>query len=82
MTGGRRILVIGGGYIGLEAAAEASKKGLEVTLIEAAERSGMDPSFAARQLLELVLERVEAGGDMMDALYEVRQALRQHSPAA
>ncbi len=38
MTPGRRLLVIGGGYIGLEAAAEAAKKGLEVTLIEAAER--------------------------------------------
>ena len=38
MTMGRRILVIGGGYIGLEAAAEAAKKGLEVTLIEAAGR--------------------------------------------
>ena len=38
MTPGRRVLVIGGGYIGLEAAAEAAKKGLEVTLIEAAER--------------------------------------------
>ncbi|MCI4643315.1 MAG: hypothetical protein MRY64_00855 [Hyphomonadaceae bacterium] len=47
---------------------------------EAAERSGMDPSFAARQLLELVLERVETGGDMMDALYEIRQALRQQVP--
>jgi 3-phenylpropionate/trans-cinnamate dioxygenase ferredoxin reductase subunit len=35
---GQRMLVIGGGYIGLEAAAEAAKKGLEVTLIEAAER--------------------------------------------
>ncbi len=38
MTKGRRILVIGGGYIGLEAAAEAAKKGLEVALIEAAGR--------------------------------------------
>ncbi len=38
MAPGQRLLVIGGGYIGLEAAAEAAKKGLEVTLIEAAER--------------------------------------------
>ncbi|MEZ5933734.1 MAG: FAD-dependent oxidoreductase [Alphaproteobacteria bacterium] len=38
MRPGRKVLVIGGGYIGLEAAAEAAKKGLEVTLIEAAER--------------------------------------------
>lgn len=38
MTEGQRLLVVGGGYIGLEAAAEASKKGLDVTLIEMAER--------------------------------------------
>lgn len=38
MTAGQRVLVIGGGYIGLEAAAEAAKKGLNVTLVEMAER--------------------------------------------
>jgi 3-phenylpropionate/trans-cinnamate dioxygenase ferredoxin reductase subunit len=35
---GNRALVIGGGYIGLEAAAVARTKGLEVTIIELAER--------------------------------------------
>lgn len=35
---GRRLLVVGGGYIGLEAAAVASKLGLAVTLVEAAPR--------------------------------------------
>ncbi|CAG0907866.1 unnamed protein product [Cyprideis torosa] len=35
---GARILVVGGGYIGLEAAAVASKLGMQVTLVEAAER--------------------------------------------
>ncbi len=35
---GRRALVVGGGYIGLEAAAVLRKKGLEVVLIEAADR--------------------------------------------
>lgn len=35
---GRRMVVIGGGYIGLEAASVARKLGLEVTLIEAAPR--------------------------------------------
>ncbi len=35
---GARVLVIGGGYIGLEAAAVAAKLGLEVTLVEMAER--------------------------------------------
>ena len=37
-TEGRRLLVVGGGYIGLEAAAVAAKKGLEVTVIEMAPR--------------------------------------------
>jgi 3-phenylpropionate/trans-cinnamate dioxygenase ferredoxin reductase subunit len=35
---GARVLVVGGGYIGLEAAAVAAKLGLEVTLVEMAER--------------------------------------------
>ncbi|SLN58061.1 NAD(P)/FAD-dependent oxidoreductase [Roseisalinus antarcticus] len=35
---GARLLVIGGGYIGLEAAAVAAKKGLSVTLVEMAPR--------------------------------------------
>lgn len=38
MRAGRRLLVVGGGYIGLEAAAVARKIGLDVTLIEAADR--------------------------------------------
>jgi 3-phenylpropionate/trans-cinnamate dioxygenase ferredoxin reductase subunit len=35
---GRRLLIVGGGYIGLEAAAVARQMGLEVTLLEMAER--------------------------------------------
>jgi 3-phenylpropionate/trans-cinnamate dioxygenase ferredoxin reductase component len=35
---GRKLLIIGGGYIGLETAAVAKKLGLDVTLIEAAPR--------------------------------------------
>jgi 3-phenylpropionate/trans-cinnamate dioxygenase ferredoxin reductase subunit len=35
---GRRVLIVGGGYIGLEAAAVAATKGLSVTLVEAAQR--------------------------------------------
>ena len=38
MAPGKRALIVGGGYIGLEAAAVASKMGLEVTVIEMAER--------------------------------------------
>lgn len=37
-TPGKRVLIIGGGYIGLEAAAVASKLGLQVTLVEMADR--------------------------------------------
>jgi len=35
---GARVLIVGGGYIGLEAAAVAAKKGLKVTLVEMSER--------------------------------------------
>ena len=38
LADGRRMVVIGGGYIGLEAASEARKKGVDVTVLEAAER--------------------------------------------
>ncbi len=37
-TKGARVLIVGGGYIGLEAAAVASKLGLQVTLVEMADR--------------------------------------------
>jgi len=35
---GRKLLIVGGGYIGLEAASVAAAKGLQVTVIEVAER--------------------------------------------
>jgi 3-phenylpropionate/trans-cinnamate dioxygenase ferredoxin reductase subunit len=38
MKEGARLVVIGGGYIGLEAASEADKKGVSVTVVEAADR--------------------------------------------
>ncbi len=37
-TAGRRLLIVGGGYIGLEAAAVARQLGLEVTVLEMAQR--------------------------------------------
>ena len=37
-TAGKRVLIIGGGYIGLEAAAVAAKLGLKAALVEMAER--------------------------------------------
>jgi 3-phenylpropionate/trans-cinnamate dioxygenase ferredoxin reductase subunit len=38
MAAGRKLVVIGGGYIGLEAAAVARKAGMDVTVVEAAPR--------------------------------------------
>jgi len=38
ISAGRHVLIIGGGYIGLEAAAVAAKRGVKVTLIEMGER--------------------------------------------
>lgn len=38
VTEGRRVLIVGGGYIGLEAAAVCAKKGMQVTLVEMADR--------------------------------------------
>lgn len=38
MAAGQKLVVVGGGYIGLEAAAEAAKKGMDVTVVEAAPR--------------------------------------------
>ena len=38
MEAGKSVLIIGGGYIGLEAAAVAAKRGLKVTLVEMADR--------------------------------------------
>lgn len=38
MQAGRHVLIVGGGYIGLEAAAVAAKMGLHVTLVELADR--------------------------------------------
>jgi 3-phenylpropionate/trans-cinnamate dioxygenase ferredoxin reductase subunit len=58
MKAGRRLLIVGGGYIGLEAAAVARKLGLDVTLIEMAER---------------VLARV-AAKETADAMRAIHQA--------
>ncbi len=38
LTPGKNAVIVGGGYIGLEAAAVAAEKGLNVTLLEAADR--------------------------------------------
>jgi 3-phenylpropionate/trans-cinnamate dioxygenase ferredoxin reductase subunit len=38
LRAGKRLVVVGGGYIGLEAAAVTASKGMQVTVLEAAER--------------------------------------------
>ncbi|MEY4879949.1 MAG: hypothetical protein RJB62_1418 [Pseudomonadota bacterium] len=38
LVAGKRVVIVGGGYIGLEVAAVAAKHGLEVTVLEAASR--------------------------------------------
>ncbi|MHA7970418.1 NAD(P)/FAD-dependent oxidoreductase [Rhizobium sp. CAU 1783] len=58
MTPGRRLLIVGGGYIGLEAAAVARHLGLEVTVIEMADR---------------ILARV-AAKETADAMREIHSA--------
>lgn len=41
---------------------------------DAAEQCGMDPSSAARALVELVVQRLDAGGDFLDAIHELKSA--------
>ncbi|MDO5603902.1 MAG: FAD/NAD(P)-binding oxidoreductase [Paracoccus sp. (in: a-proteobacteria)] len=60
MVPGRRLAVIGGGYIGLEAAAVAHKLGLEVTLIEAAPR--ILGRVAARETADMIRDLHRAHG--------------------
>lgn len=50
LTQGKRLVIVGGGYIGLEVAATAVKKGVNVTVLEAAERlmqRAMGPEMSA-----------------------------------
>ncbi len=57
---GRRLVVIGGGYIGLEAAAVARKLGLAVTLVEAAPR--ILGRVAAAQTADMIRDLHRAHG--------------------
>jgi len=60
MKPGRRLLVIGGGYIGLEAAAVARKLGLDVTLIEMADR--ILQRVAAKETADIMRDIHQANG--------------------
>lgn len=53
LTEGRRIVIIGGGFIGLEVAASAHKLGCKVTLIEGA------PQLMGRAVPKLVADRAQ-----------------------
>lgn len=59
LAGARRAVVVGGGYIGLEVAEAFVARGLEVTLLEAADRPmlTLDPDMSAR-----VADGVRAAG--------------------
>lgn len=59
---GREIVIVGGGYIGLEVASTAAKKGLKVRLVEAADRlleRGGSPDLSAFVAAELAAQGVE-----------------------
>ncbi|MDI7861190.1 FAD-dependent oxidoreductase [Rhizobiaceae bacterium n13] len=62
MRAGRRLLVIGGGYIGLEAAAVARHLGLEVTVIEMGER--ILQRVAARETAD-IMRAIHKSHDVM-----------------
>jgi len=73
MSPGKRLVVVGGGYIGLEAAAIAVKAGLQVTVLEAAGRilnrvSGPSTAefFANEHARQGVEVRCEAGVHAME----------------
>lgn len=86
---GARVLIVGGGYIGLEAAAVASKRGLDVTLVEMAERilqrvaspetSDVFRELHARNGVKIIegtgLERLEGGDDVQRAVLTDGQVL-------
>lgn len=55
----------------------------KATFVAAAERCKMDPSVGARQLIELVTQRLEnGGGDLLDVLYELKNTWPAPSDSA
>ncbi|CAI9414333.1 Dicamba O-demethylase 1, ferredoxin reductase component [Pleomorphomonas sp. T1.2MG-36] len=68
---GRRLLVIGGGYVGLETAAVARTRGLEVTVIELADRILKRVAAAATADLVRDLHRTH-GVDILESTSIVR----------
>ena len=74
---GARVLVIGGGYIGLEAAAVAAKLGLEVTLVEQADR--ILGRVAAEETANVIrAEHVAQGVDLREGVGLTRLIGEEH----
>ena len=48
---------------------------------EAVEKCGMDPSAGARLVVELLVKRLERGGDFLDAVQEMRVAWQMQERA-
>lgn len=81
-TQGKRVLIVGGGYIGLEAASVAAKLGLDVTLVEMADRilqrvaapqtsdyfRALHQSHGVRILEGVGLDRLTGEGDVSGAV--------------
>ncbi|WP_300017586.1 FAD/NAD(P)-binding oxidoreductase [uncultured Roseobacter sp.] len=79
---GKRVLIVGGGYIGLEAASVAAKLGLDVTLVEMADRllqrvaapqtsdyfRALHQSHGVRILEGVGLDRLTGDGDVSGAV--------------
>lgn len=79
---GKRVLIVGGGYIGLEAASVAAKLGLDVTLVEMADRilqrvaapqtsdyfRALHQSHGVRILEGVGLDRLTGEGDVSGAV--------------
>ncbi len=49
---------------------------------EQAERCGLEPSVAIRQIIELYCQRMREGGDFIDALHELKSAWKDERKAA
>ena len=49
---------------------------------EQAERCGLEPSVAIRQIIELYCQRMRDGGDFIDALHELKSAWKDQRKAA
>lgn len=87
--GGRRLLVIGGGYVGLEAAAVAAQSGLKVVLVEMADRilkrvacaesaayfRALHARHGVRILESTALQRLEGNGAVTRACLSDREEL-------